>query len=361
MVINMIFVFKNSFFNYYSNNVIADKVIECMDRVFSSYQEGDHLIWFESYTTARLFFDTNDKITPKIKSIFVAFGSHRQDIATIKNNTKLFVFIEEENFKFCYNENDSSFYVPITYFTTPVKQCKFLSENFSDVDFYMCLSYYLIYKYEEYRHLRGVKLKCDWKNGGGSTSKHALERLALEKSITFGIFDSDKKNLNDSIRNGSTAGGIISVANNYINSNIIGYYILNCREKENLIHPYFWDLFFNHGHSGLNYLANLPNNLPNYINLAFIKYTGKTPMQDLGQFYSSQYSFQTISKDALEKFSKRYLITNEYVINFRNYLTVSNEDIDLLTHILPIIKDDYDNIVQNIFSWTCALDKIIFR
>lgn len=357
----MIFVFKDSFFNYYSNNTITDKVILCMDRIFSSYQEGDHLIWFESYATARSFFDkffdTNDRIISKIKSIFIEFGNHRQDIATIKNNTRLSVFITEENFNFCYKSNESSFYVPITYFTTPVKRCTFLSEDVSDVDFYMCLSYYLIYKYDQYRHLRGVKLKCYWRNGGGSSSKRILKRLVEDKEFIFGIFDSDKNNLNDSIRNNSTAGGVLSVANIYINSCIIGYYILKCREKENLIHPYFWDLFFNHGHSGLKYLANFPND----ISLAFIKYTGENRMKNLGLFNLPQYSFKTISKHDLDGFCERYLITNEYVINHRNNLTVSNQNIDLLTHILPIIKDDYDNIVQNIFSWTCALDRIIFR
>ena len=355
----MIFEFTNSFFEYYSNNTITNEVIDCMDRVFSSYQEGDHLIWFESYTIAKSFFVTNDKITDKIKKIFVEFSNHRQDIATIKNNTSLSVFIKEENFNFCYKNNESSFYVPITYFTTPVNQCIFLSENLSDVDFYMYLSYYLIYKYDQYRLLRGVKLKYGWQNGGGSDSKKILERLAQDKEFTFGIFDSDKNNLNDPIWKRSTAGGVLSVANRYINSCIIGYYILNCREKENLIHPYFWDLFFNHRHSGLKYLANFPND----IRLAFIKYTGKNKMNNLGSFDSPQYSFNTISKNDLDKFCKRYLITNEYVINHRNRinLTVSNRNIDLYEHILPIIEDDYDNIVQNIFSWTCALDRIIFR
>lgn len=356
MVINMIFEFKNTFFNYYSSNNIKDEVINCIDKVFSSYLQGDNLIWFESYSFAKSFFDTNAQIPDKIKKIFVEFSSHRQDIASIRNNISTVVFIAEENSRFCYKQSDKCFYVPITYFTTSIERCTFLSENLSDIDFYMCLSYYLIYKYDQYKHLRGVKLKCNYMPGGGSDCKTILERLAKDKKFTLAICDSDKNNLADSISPDKTAGGIQSMANKYMNSCIIGYYILNCREKENLIHPYFWDLYFNHNHSGISYLAANSD-----VCLAFINYTSKQGITNLGSFNLSQYSKKAISKKDVEKFSEKYLITQEYVENYKNFSTVSCNNINLLDHILPLIQDDYDNIVNYIFSWTCTLDKIIFR
>lgn len=224
-------------------------IIELLDELAESYRKNKHIIIADIDVLEYLGSLTD--LSPKSRSIYNLLCDHvHTDYYSLKKQLKIFIKIvgnnTSDNLKVT-SGNQEILNFPIEFIKKfkEFRKTLLITEDIEDSRFYISLTQ----KYIDYKKINDIDLAFDKNNGGGNNTYKSVEDEINERFILC-ILDSDKKYKNDKI--GQTARNVKRFIDKdkpnslgiYI-KDMTGIYILDVREKENLIPPSFYKLCSN--------------------------------------------------------------------------------------------------------------------
>jgi hypothetical protein len=215
----------------------AEKYKDSIEYLLDSFYRGKHIIDFENLILLEdnliPLFEENTNIRKAIEYYKV----QRQNISALRTQVQQYVEVGLDEYSISLENEPRVIKINISYFDRELAQCWLLSENLSDCEFYLSM----VYNAKHFGHYPElfkdeVRLSFEIDNGSGYGTSESLERRINSKKVVLCIVDSDKKNKDDEI--GGTSGQVLSKWQQLKESATVSdLYILNVREKENLIPP----------------------------------------------------------------------------------------------------------------------------
>lgn len=227
----MLIVIDNSICDVINNGDY--KVLASLENIAECIRTGKHIVIADRKTCKAIC--KHEKLGFLSQRAFKELSLRITEIGDIKNEVDGYILITNEvsSITKTNDGNKKVFKVPTDYFYENEKllPTNLVSEDLSDCQLYEAM----IGKY-----IKGKKHKCRlnfrYVNGGGlNTYLNYENSLIQEQAPCLVIVDSDKKYDNDEY--GETARNVLKKYENLRRKYVTGYYILNVREKENMIPP----------------------------------------------------------------------------------------------------------------------------
>lgn len=352
-----------------SKELIFDLSKENYDQLsilIDSYKYGNHIIAFERRSLAQSldeYFSKNEEKQKIIRNIY----SNHQDNKSLKKILKTYVIVKSPTSNFLkYIENNVKiFEVPLSYFNHQLLCPTLITENMSDGIFYKGL----VSRIQEngiFNIPKNILFNCMNDGAGGSQIVPIFNyKITSEKRIAFSICDSDKKEQDAPL--GENAKQLQKTYDNLSQDEAIcSIFILNVREKENLIPPSY---YYNHNNfkhkEGLHELSKLEKNDISEEKIKYLKLS-ETCDQTLSYFnnelgFSMTHADYTIGKKGLGIIAKEFIYTDSFIqeviqekcerIEEGKYLTQYGNFFDNLPEYL---YEEYKFIADFFLDWACA-------
>lgn len=344
----------------------AEKYKESLEYLLDSFYRGKHIIDFECIVSLEVnlipLFESNTNIRKAIEY----YKLQRQNIRTLRTQVEQYVEVGLSEYIIPSEGNPKVIKINISYFNRELSECWLLSENASDCEFYLSM----VYNVKHFGHFSElfkdvVKLSFEIDNGSGNATSEVLERRINNKKVVLCIVDSDKKTANGDI--GGTSGQVLSRWEQLRTSaNISDLYILNVREKENLIPPSLYleySEFSSKKKVTLRHLQTFEETEKEKY-LAFVKLSDNKSMRynknsEIKDELSLTNEMRGIGKQALTQFAKKKLYTREFSSLIDLDIRVPDENlVDLFLKKRNYLDLDYNNIIKKIHTFACALSKV---
>ncbi|MBL6440776.1 hypothetical protein JNE33_09820 [Streptococcus suis] len=356
----MIFLLKNEILqnaSIYKNN---------LEFILESFYRGEHIVDFESFALVNEVLAVFNGNTNIMKAINY-YKSKRQDIKSLRKQVEQYVEVGLAGFSIINSGNQKIVNLPIAYFVKELSPVMILSENMQDCTFYISMFYNAKY-FKVYSIPEQVKLMFDFDNGGGCGTDKMLEYRIQQGRTVLCIVDSDK------ITAASTLTGTPDTVQTKFNSlstipKIADIYILNVREKENLIPPKLYRQFEDFvNYDLINHLSGF-HGTENEELLGYVKISDKTPekLKTKNDLIFDKLSLTStmrgIGKDGLTKFATNKIYTEELANHPQMIISydikISNQNVINIFQDTPeYLQDDYKNIISKIYAFACSLGKI---
>lgn len=213
--------------NYNDTNLLAiQNIAECI-------QAGRHIIISNRKLLKSLY--SLEALSPVTRRIFRTLYQQITQFGNLKEEFKTYIKISAnaEEIKKIEKDKHTIYEIPLAVFcdSKHLQETKLLCEDLYDCDFYLALTDYF-FRSEKL----GVSIGFEKINGGGVNTFRMYENiLSNNYAPCLVIADSDKNDVSTAI--GETAQNIVKVCNDYNNHRATYSYILDVREKENLIPP----------------------------------------------------------------------------------------------------------------------------
>lgn len=210
------YITKNG--NYNDNLMILENILFSMRR-------KQHIIYMP-YTTMEKILSLNG-ISDHNKEYIIGLYDHRNELYSIRNDLQYRVSVIPCGDIYL---NKNVFYVPFNCMKN-ISQSRLLVENESDGHFYNDLVLRLLSEKRLYNYT--LSLEIDSFSGSGADRK--IKELSGKGMFLYCIADTDKSFAQDEM--GSSYKNAYSEYNKIKNNNIIYFFEMNYREKENWIPP----------------------------------------------------------------------------------------------------------------------------
>lgn len=214
------------------------KILSSLENIAECIRSGKHIIFAERATSKAIC--TNPKLGELGRLAFKNLYHKATEIGQIKNQVDSYILISNEvsSVEKVNLGSKKIFKVPVDYFCENERllPTNLVAEDLSDCEFYEAM----IKKYAKGKGYR-YKLNFKYVNGGGLNTHLNYENSIVQgKAPCLAIVDSDKEDEDDSY--GDTAMNVMEKYNTLKKYHVTGYYILNVREKENLIPPHLYSI-----------------------------------------------------------------------------------------------------------------------
>lgn len=241
----MLIKLKDNLIDLLNNNKFSETSIEILainDLARSCY-EKNHILYgsydvFEFLSNYYLCNNLSKKIYTRLLSMSTFAKGYL-------NNVNIYIEVCADITSIKYDIDNKCWLVPLP-FLKSITSSTLIVENTIDYDFYLKLikRFYIDIDNLEFSiNLNPLHL-------GGPNSNNTIETYAKSNLILFAIADSDKYFKTDNYK--STADSIINGLKYLENSNIVNNYILDVREKENLLSiKIFLNRLFNYNNENL--------------------------------------------------------------------------------------------------------------
>lgn len=345
----------------------AEKYKDSIEYLLDSFYRGKHIIDFENSILLEdnliPLFEENTNIRKAIEYYKV----QRQNISALRTQVQQYVEVGLDEYGISLENESRVVKINISYFDRELEQCWLLSENLSDCEFYLSM----VYNAKHFGHYPElfkdeVRLSFEIDNGSGYGTSESLERRINSKKVVLCIVDSDKKNKDDKIS--GTSGQVLSTWQQLKESPTVSdLYILNVREKENLIPPSLYLEYSEFSSKKKDTLSHLKSfeKTEKAEYLAFVKLSDKNKSMryDKNSEVKDELlltnSMKSIGKKALTQFAKNRLYTKEFSLLIDVTYVVQDENlIDLFKEIPDYLVADYNNLIKKIYTFTCSLSKV---
>ncbi|HEM3542506.1 hypothetical protein [Streptococcus suis] len=354
---------------YIKNEVLenAHNYKENLEYLLESFYKGYHIVDFESLSVVKKnlipTFEGDDKILKAIRF----YEIKRQDIVALRqNHVTQYTEVGVESFEIVKNDDKEIIKMPISYFDGDLLSSWILSENPQDCDFYISMFYNA--KYFKYIQISdSVKLSFEIDNGGGCGTAIMLERRIDEKKVVLCIVDSDRKEPREDVK--GTAGQVNSAMEDLQTTpKIADAYILNVREKENLIPPQLYKQFSKFSNfETIRHLSGF-HGTEKEVLLGYVKISNNEAAKfrkhnaHIFAELSLTNTMRGIGKSGLSEFALNKLYTEELRDKMKidtKGRSIDNRDlINLFQNIPNYLDEDYRQIVYKIFSFACSFGRI---
>lgn len=211
-----------------------------LELIAIAVEEGKHFVIAEREVLIKII--DSPRINEEAKYIYSQLLKKYSSIAAIVDYVTTYILVvDQKQAKVCTQSRDIQgkpiYQVSISYFdkTEKISRLNLVCENIEDCVFYERLAN----KYIEEKAY-GIGINIEKVPGGGSSTYQSYENSLNEKKPSLVILDSDKKAYNDKL--GSTANQALRVYSKYSKNHLTDLYVLEVREKENLIPPSIYSL-----------------------------------------------------------------------------------------------------------------------
>lgn len=342
--------------------------IDSLVNLLDTYKQGNHILALENRKGIKKLTNYfSGKIEEKI--LHHIYSNHQEN-KVLKNKFSAYIKVMSRNKgmkRILLPDSTIVFEVPISHFDEQIYATSLVTENTEDGVFYHGLVD-RIYSDRVFDIPKTILLRSTNDSGGGSQiNKVFLNKVQMEKRITFSICDSDKSSSQSPL--GSTAQSLSTVLNRIANESICDALVLGVREKENLVSP---DIYIQHDNyknkEGLKSLVKLAQQ-ENQEEIKYLKISGKCD-QTLDFFKEKQgielsHTDYSVGKNGLGQIACEFIYTIDFLEKTRqsckrgekeysHYLEYYNSFFSQLPK--DLIKE-YNRIFTNYMSWACAYPK----
>lgn len=224
----MLIKFDKSVANYLesitSDIAIHDNVVMLVYDALSLVYKNNHVLLLDRYSIG--VFKKCESIQSKYNSVVIRnIEKNLNDIVQVKKEiNRIIVFYIDE-----YELENNAIYIQIKK-DTKIEAALLIAENSKDGEFFFEISSKILHS----KKLGNFKINLSIIHGGGCDTPNQYERYSNEQRMCICIVDSDKYFTDDEF--GLTAKKLIET-HKLISNPASNYYILNVKEKENLISP----------------------------------------------------------------------------------------------------------------------------
>lgn len=329
-----------------------------LSNALDAYRNGNHILMFERrvriYDALKELYINDETMLRTIQNIYTQHNDNKNFLKIVKTYIKLM----GESSEFCKKEQENTicYEIPVNYFSEIIKENIIVSENYSDTEAY--ISFAERAQQEKFLKIpKIIKLKyINIPGGGTETYKVFREHAQIKGQIVLCMCDSDKSTEDGPF--GKTASFILKHQSEIENKCISGVYVLNVREKENLIPP---ELYVLHPSYSENELLNaLIGKEEKFKFMKISKNTiNLTEQQKLDLSLSSS-TIQGIRKNGMKIWvedilkpkrpSVRLKINSEELASYESFIFFEK---------LPdYLKVEHRYFIQSIFDWSCSYGKM---
>lgn len=226
----MLIILDESIHISLNNN--RDLTIACLENIAESIRTNKHIVLGKRRFLRQIYM-LND-LGKTAKRTFSSLHNIVTEIGSIKKKVQSYILVRGD-IKYIQQNVDEDgneiYEVPIYYFDNSQKilPTRLVAEDENDYIFYTMIA-------KKYIRENGIncELSTHFVNGGGAnTYKNYINEINMCGAPCLVVVDSDKKNEQDQY--GNTAKNVLEKYDEVYKNHMTDYYILNVREKENLI------------------------------------------------------------------------------------------------------------------------------
>ncbi|MDQ0204966.1 hypothetical protein [Pectinatus haikarae] len=215
-----------TFFETNANLKPTSPEIKSINHLFETVSNSEHLLTADLDTL--IFFQTYKLMNQLTKQVAFYLSEKWYQNYDDQIHTKFLVTMSSEKIQIV---DDHIFKVPLNYLGN-ISKSRLYAENADDANFYInfCNKLHTFCK-----NYNGLHFNIEPLGTGGSTTATTIKNESTKKVLALFIIDSDKKSLNEN--NGGTANQALKEYKSLNKEFVANIYVLNVREKENLLTP----------------------------------------------------------------------------------------------------------------------------